>query len=328
MWGCRALKAAGFGRARSAVACMVAGLLAGSAVAEDAGTLAAMRLEIQGSESGDESVVKPGKPEKPEKPDKPGRPDSPVIVVVPAEQPESDGCIVVESDIRQAVGTAILGGVAVVLSSPFVIPRAAMGDDGWKRGRFTEYPYSDGPGYLSIPEVEDDGPIISGPIVSGHRNLACTAGLAYAKEDAVETFRGDFQLRTSARAGIRVGYTNLVEDLGGGATDELSVGDATVLIRFAQHEKAQMRFGIGYLSTLDDGDEGAIFVYEGDFFPAEPFVISGGFDVGGLGDATYSRWHLGLGVVGRGVEFSLGYSSQRTGSVELEGPTVGARMWF
>jgi len=307
-------RAVGVGRARAAIAFMLAALIAGPAIAVEAGLLETMRREVRGAEVDPDSPGNPNNPGNHGNPDKPDNPDTPSGV---------DDYIIVESGIGEAVGMMILEGVAVVLSTPFVIPRAAMGDDDWRRGLFTEYPYSDGPGYLSIPGSADDG----SPVV-GHRNLACTAGLAYAKDDAVETFRGDFQLRTAARAGLRVAYTSLSEDLGGGTTDTLSVSDAAVLVRFAQHEKAQMRFGIGYVSMPDADEDGAIFVYEGDFFPNEPVIVSAGVDVGGLGDATYSRWHLGVGVARRNLELSLGYSSLRVGSVELRGPTVGSRVWF
>ena len=32
--------------------------------------------------------------------------------------------------------------------------------------------------------------------------------------------------------------------------------------------------------------------------------------------------------IGKNIEISLGYSALRTGSVELEGPTLGTRVWF
>jgi hypothetical protein len=335
------MRAVGAGAARSAVAYVLAALLAGAASAAEGGRLEAMRQEVRGGESDPDDPGTTGNPSTPANPSTPGNHGNQGNHYghanhgshcshcshgnhgQPDNTPSSDGVIVVESDLGDVVGMVVLEGVAAVLASPFTIPRAAMSDDGWRRGQFTRYPYSDGPGYLSVP-----GGMNGNALVGGHRDVACSAALAYAKDDAVETYRGDFQLRTSARAGLRLTYTGLVEDLGGGTEDTLGLGDATVLVRFAQHEKAQMRFGIGYLSMPDEGEDGAIFVYEGDFFPVEPIVVSAGVDVGGLGDATYSRWHLGVGVACRNVEFSLGYSSLHVGSVELEGPTLGSRVWF
>jgi hypothetical protein len=68
--------------------------------------------------------------------------------------------------------------------------------------------------------------------------------------------------------------------------------------------------------------------YGGDVFPCKPVVISSSLDLGNLGSASVIRLRGTVGLIHRHWEVFGGYDFYRIGSVDLQGPMAGLRLWF
>ena len=135
---------------------------------------------------------------------------------------------------------------------------------------------------------------------------------------------------TTTRFGFDVAHMRMEEDLAAGVTDRLSFGNANVLFRFAQGPSVQMRVGLGGIWMRDElgTDEGFMFVYEGDFFPKKPIVLSGGIGLGTLGEASVFHFRATVGTILGRWETFIGYDSLGVDSVSIGGPGLGVRCWF
>jgi hypothetical protein len=91
-----------------------------------------------------------------------------------------------------------------------------------------------------------------------------------------------------------------------------------------------MYAGLGCRLLTDDRDTraGVNFVYGGDWFPARPLVVSASCDLGNLDAAFVVRARATVGAAWRRWEVFGGYDFLRIGSVNLQGPMLGLRVWF
>jgi len=130
--------------------------------------------------------------------------------------------------------------------------------------------------------------------------------------------------------GLRIDLHEKIGSEAGGGTDDLVVGDVNLVYRFAQSELACLRSGLGFrmLADCHRSDFGFNFTYGGDVFPVRPLVLSGLVDLGNLGSAFVVHGRASAGVVYSGWEFFLGYDFLRIGTVNLQGPMLGVRLWF
>jgi hypothetical protein len=120
------------------------------------------------------------------------------------------------------------------------------------------------------------------------------------------------------------------ESLGGGRHDQLWTGDCNVVFRFAQSPKLQMRSGLGFnwLSDRIGGEEGFNFTYSGDFFPADPWIMSGEIDWGTLGSAGLFHGRATVGVHYHRCEVYTGYDYLDIGDTQIDGLVAGLRVWY
>jgi hypothetical protein len=114
---------------------------------------------------------------------------------------------------------------------------------------------------------------------------------------------------TASRWGIDSQFDYLREDRAGAANDQLWLGDANVVYRFAQSPQLQMRTGLGvnWMSDTEGTDLGFNFTYGGDLFIAKPWIVSAEIDWGWLGNAGLFRGRTTLGVHLHRWEFYTGY---------------------
>ena len=221
-----------------------------------------------------------------------------------------------------------LGPLAVqALLAPFVVPPLALGDDYQTTSLFPRFPYANGrPGFLWLDRSGDDD---SEP--RGARNWSVQADV----EDGYD-FRGVNRLGTrlvfdtTSRFGVATDWDFFTQRLPCGCYDELTLGDANLTFRFAQSEWMQMYAGLGGRVMPDRSDTrgGFNFTYGGDVFPCKPVVISSSLDLGDLGSAAVFRVRGTVGLVHRHWELFGGYDFLRIGSVDLQGPMAGLRLWF
>jgi hypothetical protein len=222
------------------------------------------------------------------------------------------------------------------VTSPFWAPRAAL-DDNWFTGVcFPRHPYGGVPGYLIRDRWERDPDCASGSQMTlvwpaRPRTWAARLRMEYADEfNDVERVSGHLLLSTSSRFGLDTETSYYQEQLPGGGSDHLWLGDCNLTFRFAQGEHAQFRTGLGF-NWLDDPietDFGFNFTYGADLFPCRPWVLSATIDWGTLGEAELFRFRTTAGVVLYGVEVYTGYEYLDIDTTQMNGLIGGVRIWF
>jgi hypothetical protein len=215
-------------------------------------------------------------------------------------------------------GLELLG---VVATAPVWAPRAILGDDNAIDGFFPRFPYEDdAPGYMMI----DDW-------TSKPRRWAGRVRSDYATDfDDLGRVGGNLLLSTTSRFGLDVEMNHFEERRLGRRYDDLWLGDANVVYRFAQSEWMLWRAGIGmnWLADPEDSDFGVNFTYGVDVFPLRPWVISSTLDWGTLGSAELFHFRATAGIVIGGIETCTGYEYYDVDRFHFSGLVAGVRIWF
>lgn len=130
--------------------------------------------------------------------------------------------------------------------------------------------------------------------------------------------------------GFDFDWNSYTEQLPGGGHDELNLGRLNLLYRIVETDRALVRAGVG-VGWLDDQhgtDAGLNLTLQSDLLLSRNWVGSAELDFGTLGDAQTLH---AAGTVGRRFgrcEVYGGYDYRRVGAVDLQGPTVGLRVWW
>jgi hypothetical protein len=232
------------------------------------------------------------------------------------------------------VGVATIGA-CFVASSPVWGPAALLGDHYDTTAFFPAYPYAvDGLGYPRIAPGRG-GLGKEQEAHFGDPDYLRTWSVRLALEDGND-FRGLNRLNgrlvvdTSSRFGVQSNWDYFSERLGGGRSDETLLGDTNLTFRFAQTERVQMYAGLGFRTQADRSDTrfGFNFLYGGDVFLGEPLVLSASLDVGNLSSDLVVHGRGTVGLIYKRWEAFGGYDFLRIGSVNLQGPMLGFRVWF
>lgn len=205
--------------------------------------------------------------------------------------------------------------------APFLLPRMALEDPG-ETGRFLEYPYREGPGYWRFASAD--------PLEQPRRWSLRPRVEAGTDFDDLERFGLGLVLEHASRFGLDATWNRWREDLGGGATDELDLGDLNLVYRFAQGSSTAFRAGLG-LNALDDelGSEfGFNTTYGVEFFPARPLTGALELDFGTLGDATQLHFRAELGFVLERFGLSATFDHFDIDDVELHSFGLALRGWM
>lgn len=265
------------------------------------GSLINLREEVAGSPDGD------GEPEPPKQKRKRRRRDD-------FDCDDDDG----ESLLGVLLKPVFVAGVAAA-TSPFWGPPKAVGDDFTFDTSFTSHPY-DGPGgWLDLEGRATQKPWLV--------RLSGEYGDGF---DGHQRIGGKLRLDTTWRLGVDASWDYRREDLSRGRHDRLWTGDCNAIFRFAQSEHLAMRtgFGVNWLNSDTVDDIGFNFTYGGDWFPADPWVISGEIDWGRLGDAGLFHARGTVGVQIENAEIYIGYDYFDVDSVTLDGIVAGIGLWF
>lgn len=232
-------------------------------------------------------------------------------------------------DDDDALAELVVWGALAVLATPFCLPRSLIDDDSLAPGRFSRYPYHEsGIGLMRIGAENCDS---ADPLVS----IESYDWLVRYRTEYTETFDdlsrtgGQLLWDTSSRWGIDSQFDNLRESRDLQPDDDLWIGDANLVFRFAQSDRVQMRTGIGFNWLKDDAqsDFGFNFTYGGDFFIKKPWVVSTEIDWGLLGNANLFRGRVTTGITWHRCEFYTGYEYLEIGTMQLNGLVAGIRIW-
>jgi hypothetical protein len=215
-------------------------------------------------------------------------------------------------------------------AAPFVLPHLALGDDLNDDGCFPRAPYADGqPGYMRLhfSESQDWAKAWEAGVLKGWAvRLALEDGNDF---HGLNRVGGQF-LVEGKRLGLQGSGNWLTEGLTASRHDDMFLGDVNVVFRFAQHELVQMRSGLGVRFSADSSTShaGFNFTYGADFYPVQPLVLSAQLDAGTLGSAWLFHTRVSAGLLWHNWETFVGYDYLRIGSVDLQGPLLGVRLWF
>jgi hypothetical protein len=219
-----------------------------------------------------------------------------------------------------------------IAALPISVPNWLLKDNGGG-DRFLHYPYADGYGGFLQKECwpdNDDGP----------RSKDEELPMRYWSFRIGVEDGNDFQgmnrvgiratVDTETRFGIQSNWNYLYESLGGGLHDQTLLGDSALTARFAQNDWIYFYAGLGarILTDPHTTDGGFNFVYGFDSFPKKPWVLSGLFDTGNVGSAWIWHGRATIGAAYKHFEVFTGYDFMRIGSVNVQGPLIGLRLWF
>lgn len=203
---------------------------------------------------------------------------------------------------------------------PIELPRALLGDDGRGGARFRPSPGDGGSGYWMSADSDAAGARWSfRPRVELGTDF-----------DDVERLGLSLVAEHASRLGFDATWSRFDEELANGDTDELELGDANLVYRFAQAPSAAWRAGVG-LNWLDDAagtDLGVNFTYAADFLPSERTTLGFETDFGSLGDAGLFHARISAGWLLGPVELCASWDGWRIGGADLSSFALGLRGWF
>lgn len=189
----------------------------------------------------------------------------------------------------------------------------------WKSLGFAPFPYAD--------------PLAGGLLAGGQIGKPWLGRLQLetgSAGDRVQRSGVAFLLEQSDGLGVDFELDSFSEDLPAGGHDELHLGEVNLTYRVIETEHALVRVGggIAWLTDAIATDTGGNFTVQADILPRKPWVLSAEADFGTLGDAQRIDLSGTVGVAWRRVELYVGYDYHRIADVQLQGPTLGVRLWW
>ena len=141
---------------------------------------------------------------------------------------------------------------------------------------------------------------------------------------------GQVLFDTASRWGMDTEANYLREQAAADQRDQLWLGDVNLVYRFAQSPTLQMRTGLGMNWLADEfgSDFGFNFTYSGDFFPADPWIVSAEIDWGKLGHAGLFHGRATVGVHFHRLEVYTGYDYLDVGDTQINTAVSGVRIWY
>lgn len=192
-------------------------------------------------------------------------------------------------------------------SSPFVVPRAMLGDEG-DDAYYPKHPYAN----ASCGIVFDDE-------APGAHDSLLVFQSAYGTNFAeLDHAHGRIFGDTTNRLGIDSEFFYRREDLPVG-DDDLWHGDFNFTYRFAQNELWQFRAGLGvnWLSDRFGAEAGFNTTYGVEWFPRDPIIVSGLIDWGRLGSSSLFHFRSTIGATHNGWGVFTGFDYLKIGDAEI-----------
>jgi hypothetical protein len=227
---------------------------------------------------------------------------------------------------------AAVGLGTVLATSPLWGPAGIVGDNFDTPAYFPGYPHAVArAGYLVVGPSQDEfeaGTFLDPEYLkSWGLRAAVEDGHDFGSLNRIGT-RIDFD--TTCRLGASMHWDYYHDHLGDHLSDETTLGDAHLTVRIAQADWIQMHAGLGGRWRFDEHtvNGGASFLYSADVFLWNPVILSSEVDLGNLDRQFIVRSRTSLGAHLGHCELLAGYDFLRLGSVNLQGPFAGVRLWF
>lgn len=188
-------------------------------------------------------------------------------------------------------------------------------------GYFSDYPYQYDFGYMLMGD-EWYG-------VGKYKSVR--ASVEYASDfSRLSRIGTKLLVEGNRRWGLDTQWDEYFENVPGGGTDQLTLGDINVTLRYYQGYHGQLRFGLGanILADTNGSEAGINFTGSYDAYIGKPWIWSTEFDLGKVGSADLFRFRSTLGVHWKRLEAYSGYQYTNLEGVELNGFVSGLRVWF
>jgi hypothetical protein len=246
------------------------------------------------------------------------------------------------------LGGGILYGAGYVVTAPLWAPMNMLEDSLDKVWCYPQFPYEQTRGYLFNLEaaeayhaklrdpnldrkdlIPDQSDIYPNEIIP--RRYAIRAAAEYGDSfNRLHYTGGSLFLSSSMRLGLETTWRYYEERPAAGRIDALNLGNADITFQIAQSERAIFRFGLGtnWLADRQEANFGFNFHYAVDFFPRKPWVFSGEFDAGTLGNTHLIHARTTAGVLWRRTEGFAGFDYLDIGRVNSGSLIGGVRFWF
>ncbi len=263
----------------------------------------------------------------------PAQPAAPAPPAPANQAPDTDNAYDwAHADFGGFLAAGALGGLAV--TSPVWLPLVL--DAGYDvTGYFPAHPYAlPQTGYMFL-DRGDAQPWNKQEMDFSDPQYLKPWALRLALEDGndfrgLNRLGGRLFLDTTWRVGLQSNWNYLRESLERGGSDEAVLGDTELTFRLCQSERLLIHAGAGLRTWTDSKDArfGFNFYYGADFFPCQPVIVSPSFDVGNLSSDLVLHGRATVGLIRGRWEVYGGYDFLRIGSVNIQGPVGGVRLWF
>lgn len=196
---------------------------------------------------------------------------------------------------------ATLAGYAFLAaaSTPFVVPRAALQDDGdpaW----YPDYPY----------DARHSGMVYNEDLPGVHNSLIVIQAEYGGDFDDLNHAHGRIFGDISQRIGFDSEFYFRHENVAtANGNDEIWNGDVNATYRFAQNEQWQFRAGLGvnWFADRIGSEAGLNTTYGVEWFPRDPWVMSGVIDWGRVGATSLFHYRGTVGWTHNGWGVFTGY---------------------
>lgn len=228
-----------------------------------------------------------------------------------------------DDDDDNPLAGAAVGATMLVVTAPYWMPNTLLEHDDAGPLLFSAAPYESSKGWMKYP------------------NYSETPDDVYHWGSQIRAeYLDDYDGLTGIRTRVLTEHTNRwgfdsetnywQQALPFGAHDELWTGDANILYRFAQNERAQLRSGVGiaWLADKQEADLGFNFTYGGDLYLMDPLVISAELDAGWIGHAWMVHLRSTVGLVYKQAEVYTGYDYVEIGNAQLDGVVAGVKFYY
>ena len=228
-----------------------------------------------------------------------------------------------ECDDDDSIVEELFGGLVVgIATSPYWGMRMLVDDEGYGPPAFDGIPYA---WHAESPWL------VQGQNPERLWAWSSQLSLDYIGDfDDLSAIGGRLLIETNSRFGLDTTFRFYDENTIFGTPDELTIGDANIVYRFAQSERLRMRSGVGFSWMNDDAGSnfGFNFTYGGDWFPVNSWIVSTDLDFGRLGNAGLFHLRATVGRQFYQAEIYAGYDLLRVRDTTADGLIVGLRWWF
>jgi hypothetical protein len=215
---------------------------------------------------------------------------------------------------------ATIGALFQVVMSPWFIPYVVVNEMFPANRSIPSFPYSDDLAYtvpddLTAPREVNKPFSMRMRLGAGARNENLLSGTITARAD----FSAPFALQVDYR---------VLSEADGGVRSYAGLGNAELLLRYADSQYLRFFTGLGYVQWADPVGlaHGVGLVYGFDAYPFRPISLGSRLSIGPLGHSYAFQWRSYVGVLISRCEIQVAYDHVDVGGAQLGGLQLGVEV--